>query len=513
MLLAGQVCAAILLVAVVTAKDQCRLRSACGERSAASSRTEPKVSARVYGPGLRGCFNLPTRYFFVHVVDASGNNFTTASPKNLTVTIAGTQGVCSIWTQVLSRGDGLFIVRYKLFKTCPEAKLEVKFNGSPLMESPLLLKGPLYNDACSCPAPFEDWLLQTECPTVDPQISKDLSQFEEIDMRKMLREALRRFDRPGSVSFCHYAVIKNKVYRKCYGQHVGFNMFMDQILLFLARKVLLPDVEMLVNLGDWPLERKSYSGVHIPFFSWCGSEDSTDIVMPTYDLTESSLEMMGRVTLDLLSVQGNSGPVWKEKQSCGFWRGRDSRQERLDLVALSRRHPELLNASLTNFFFFRDKMDIYGPQASHVSFFDFFEYKYQINVDGTVAAYRLPYLLAGSSLVLKQDSKYYEHFYSRLIPMVHYVPFQRNLSDLIEKLVWAQEHDGTAQRIVKEAQQFALDHLLPHHVFCYYAQLLQQYSFKLKRRAKVAEGMEEVLQPRDNQPCDCRQQQRNHDEL
>ena len=28
-----------------------------------------------------------------------------------------------------------------------------------------------------------------------------------------------------------------QVYRKCYGQHVGFSMFMDNILLSLGRKV------------------------------------------------------------------------------------------------------------------------------------------------------------------------------------------------------------------------------------------------------------------------------------
>ena len=31
-----------------------------------------------------------------------------------------------------------------------------------------------------------------------------------------------------------------------------------------------------------------------------------------------------------------------------------------------------------------------------------------LNVDGTVAAYRLPLLLAGNSVVLKQASKYFE---------------------------------------------------------------------------------------------------------
>lgn len=42
------------------------------------------------------------------------------------------------------------------------------------------------------------------------------------------------------------------------------------------------------------------------------------------------------------------------------------------------------------------------------------QYKYQINLDGTVAAYRLPYLLAGDAVVLKQDSQYYEFFYKQV---------------------------------------------------------------------------------------------------
>ena len=62
-------------------------------------------------------------------------------------------------------------------------------------------------------------------------------------------------------------------------------------------------------------------------------------------------------------------------------------------------------------------------------------------MDGTVAAYRFPYLLAGDSLVLKQDSPFYEHFYSKLEPWKHYVPLKRDLSDVVEKVQWARDHD------------------------------------------------------------------------
>lgn len=67
---------------------------------------------------------------------------------------------------------------------------------------------------------------------------------------------------------------------------------MDSTLLSLARKVVIPDVEFFMNLGDWPLVPKNKK--LYPIFSWCGSEETRDIVLPTYDLTESSIENMGR---------------------------------------------------------------------------------------------------------------------------------------------------------------------------------------------------------------------------
>ena len=79
-----------------------------------------------------------------------------------------------------------------------------------------------------------------------------------------------------------------------------------------------------------------------------------------------------RVTLDMMSVQANTGPRWEKKSSLAFWRGRDSRQERLDLVRLSRRHPDIIDARLTRMFFFDHTPDL-GDTIDHISFFDFFK--------------------------------------------------------------------------------------------------------------------------------------------
>lgn len=54
----------------------------------------------------------------------------------------------------------------------------------------------------------------------------------------------------------------------------------------------MPDFEFFANLGDWPLASPKNP---FPVFSWCGSNSTLDIIMPTYDITESSLENMGRL--------------------------------------------------------------------------------------------------------------------------------------------------------------------------------------------------------------------------
>ena len=145
----------------------------------------------------------------------------------------------------------------------------------------------------------------------------------------------------------------------------------------------------------------------------------------------------------------------------------------------------------------------------------FLQYKYQINIDGTVAAYRLPYLLAGDGVVFKQDSEYYEHFYDRLKPWVHYIPLKHDLSDLEQKLKWAADHDKDAKEISRNAQKFTWENLLPHHIICYHGLLFEEYSKLLtsKPTESVLQDMELVQEPND--PCHCMRQSTGakHNEL
>ena len=49
--------------------------------------------------------------------------------------------------------------------------------------------------------------------------------------------------------------------------------------------------------------------------------------------------------------------------------------------------------------------------------------------------------MGGGSLIFKQNSTYYEHFYSQLEAYVHYVPIKHDLSDLLERLSWAKQNE------------------------------------------------------------------------
>ncbi|KAI5632585.1 glycosyl transferase family 90 domain-containing protein [Phthorimaea operculella] len=455
---------------------------------------------------------MPARYFFVNFTDINENSYSSELPNSLAVEITGKSrksNYCRTWVNKLDRKDGTFIVRYKLYETCYDLAINVYYKSKHIEGSPFKFTGPILPDQCDCPEKdFQTWIKNYGCPASYKQMEKDLKPFQKVNMRLYIEKIIDRLHSPESTSFCHYVIKNNQVNRDCYGKHVGFNMFADNILLYLSRLVVLPDMEFVVNLGDWPLVKKGTEP--LPIFSWCGSDETIDIVMPTYDLTESTLENMGRVTLDILSVQGSIEKPWPEREPLAVWRGRDSRAERLKLIDIARANPDLVNASLTNFFFFRDKEAQYGPKQPHISFFKFFDYKYIINIDGTVAAYRMPYLLAGGGMVLKQDSPYYEHFYKQLQPGVHYVPIARDLSDLKEKILWARDHDDEARTIAQNARKFANENLLPQHVICYHAVLFSEWSKRLTNEVKVPKGMTHVPQPKF--ACDCKSKEK-HEEL
>ncbi|XP_037623610.1 protein O-glucosyltransferase 3 isoform X1 [Sebastes umbrosus] len=459
----------------------------------------------IWGPGLNPDSVVPVRYFFIQAVNSAGDNLTLSPGQDtFKVRISPLDKMEHIRIHVpppLDRGDGSFIIRYRLYGSVVKGlKVEVLHQEASVAKSPYTIQGPVYHEYCDCPEPDASvWQSVMRCPAEEPQILSDFEAFPMVDLQRLRQEAPHRFINRGGL--IHYAIIDNQLYRRTLGKYTDFKMFSDEMLLSLTRKVRVPDVEFYINVGDWPLETRRTDPV--PVLSWCGSLDTRDIVLPTYEVTHSTLETMRGVTNDLLSIQGNTGPPWINKTDRAFFRGRDSREERLHLVSLSKKNPELLDAGITGWFFFRDREKHVG-KVPLVGFFDFFKYKYQVNVDGTVAAYRFPYLMLGNSLVLKQDSQYYEYFYSRLKAGTHYVPVKRNLSDLLEKVQWARENDVEAQEIARAGQTAVRELLQPSRLYCYYYRVMHMYSERQTGQPTRHADMELVTQLDDHTAaCTC----------
>lgn len=466
----------------------------------------------LWGPGLTRDAVLPVRYFFIQAVGSNGENLTVSPGKDtFQVKISPRDKHEHFRLHApppLDRGDGSFLVRYRLYSTVLDGlTVEVFHRDAAVAKSPYTIPGPVYHEYCDCPEPEASvWRSAMRCPAQEPQVSADFKAFPTVDLQRLRQEVPRRFANRGGL--VHYAIIDNRLHRRTLGKYTDFKMFSDEMLLSLTRKVRVPDVEFFINVGDWPLETRRADAV--PVLSWCGSVETRDIVLPTYEVTHSTLEAMRGVTNDLLSIQGNTGPPWINKTDQAFFRGRDSREERLHLAALSKQSPELLDAGITGWFFFRDREKHVG-KAPLVGFFDFFKYKYQVNVDGTVAAYRFPYLMLGNSLVLKQDSQYYEYFYGHLQAGTHYVPVQRNLTDLLDNIRWARENDAAARAIATAGQAAARELLQPGRLYCYYHAVLRAYAERQAGRPARHAHMEAVPQP-DDQSAACACERKTHEE-
>ncbi len=148
--------------------------------------------------------------------------------------------------------------------------------------------------------------------------------------------------------------------------------------------------------------------------------------------------------LDVFSVQGSAELPWCEREKKAFFRGRDSNLNRLELVRISKKNPDLVNAGITAYFFFPDEGKELGT-VDYVSLYKYFDYRYEISIDGTVAAYRVPYLLSGGSLLFKMSTPYFEHYFRHLRAGEHFVDVKDGLSDLTEKIKWAKENDEEAK--------------------------------------------------------------------
>ena len=148
--------------------------------------------------------------------------------EDLSVELKGKSehGPCRVWTQLLDRHDGSFIVRYKMFQYCDEMEIHITSRGKHIAESPYICEGRVYSESCECPLESLDEMIDLyQCSTDSHQMEHDLNQFQDVvDFNQILKEAIRRFNHAGSYSFCHYVILNNQV------SSLGFSGFISSYI-------------------------------------------------------------------------------------------------------------------------------------------------------------------------------------------------------------------------------------------------------------------------------------------
>ncbi len=78
-----------------------------------------------------------------------------------------------------------------------------------------------------------------------------------------------------------------------------------------------------------------------------------------------------------------------------------------------------------------------------------------VDVEGKGYSGRLKLLLHSGRPVLVQDRPWHEWYWDSLVPMEHYIPVRRDLSDLLDRARWVQQNPQQAAQIGRAGQKLA----------------------------------------------------------
>jgi len=138
------------------------------------------------------------------------------------------------------------------------------------------------------------------------------------------------------------------------------------------------------------------------------------------------------------------------KSSKMFWRGTKYPKLRGPLVDLSLSRPDLIDAKFAK------------PNPNDPNFVSLEDavvnFKYFIDLQASGWSPRVKYFLQSNRLTFLQERFHKAYYEEYLIPMVHYIPIKKDLSDLIEKIEWANDHPKECQTIIDNAFNFSLEH-------------------------------------------------------
>ena len=121
---------------------------------------------------------------------------------------------------------------------------------------------------------------------------------------------------------------------------------------------------------------------------------------------------------------------------------------------------------------------------------EFQNYRAIIDVDGHSWSSRFGKLLCYSSVVLKVEPEDVDYFHPELQPWVHYIPVMSNLSNLYDMVEFAVTDDPSILEIIKNANQWCLEHLNRPNLIQDMAHIWDRYAYFLLLDQVGDEGLE-----------------------
>lgn len=270
----------------------------------------------------------------------------------------------------------------------------------------------------------------------------------------------------------------------------------------------ISDVEFFINHRDFPVLKKDYTQPYhhlynsdtvslekkykfknyLPIISMSKRDNFMDILFPTVDdweIVNQSIHY-GMCRDQYINFEKKIEKDWNQKIPTAIFRGAttdcgydEETSQRYLIHKISEdwknnkrynKDNEIdkeyflnvdINAGITKVWFNDIKLEnknLNFPKqidvVESIEFLHMSKYKYVINIDGSVTAFRLTAELAYMSVILKVESEY-NIWYSKLLkPYIHYIPIKKDFSDLAEKITWCKMNDGQALKIAQNAYEF-----------------------------------------------------------
>ncbi|CAF0709792.1 unnamed protein product [Brachionus calyciflorus] len=334
----------------------------------------------------------------------------------------------------------------------------------------------------------------TNCSCYKNRLDYDLGPWIKNGISKELFKQAAKISR-----LSHYQIIDHKLYRNKDAFFPFRNSGIEHFILKIIKN--LPDTEFIVNTQDWP-QTNSWNEQKIPVFSFSKVDSQhNDIMYPAWTFWEGGPAVwpiypngLGRwdEQYKLIPKEAKKWP-WGKKESKGFFRGSRTSGERDPLVLLSRAEPDLVDAQYTKNQAWKSEADTLGAKpAEEIRLEDHCKYKYLFNFRGVAASFRFKHLFLCNSLVYHVGDEWLEFFYDGLKPWVHYIPVEQNLKNVKELLEFAKENDKIVKEIALRGKNFVIDHLRMEDIYCYWEELIKEYTKLLKFTPKLNKKFERI---------------------